>query len=342
MDADVACRNLQRILHPLHSAMIPLRLSYWLPLLAMLLPFSCSRESKPVKLDGPTMGTTWSLQIADKISEAKERDLSAFIHHELSALEDELSHWKTDSDLSRWNRSTDTEWQSVSRSLAKTVAIAQRIGQETDGALDVTAGPLIQLWGFGPSSSHARIPTDEEIAEALKLVGASHLEVETLSPSLKKDQPSVQINVASVTEGYAMDELILMLKAEGLKNFLLEIGGEVAAVGHAPEGGPWQVGIQAPDGAKGETLEKLPLMDTCIATSGSYRHRYEKDGRTYSHLIDSRTGRPIEHKLVSVSVIHPQCVLADGYATALMVLGPVEGRKVAQRLGLRVIWLEEP
>jgi len=297
---------------------------------------------KPVVLQGETMGTTWSLQIADPVSKSKGEDIGAFIRHELDALENELSHWKTDSALSRWNQSNDTEWQSVPRSLAETVAVARQIGKETRGAMDITAAPLITLWGFGPHSAPVDIPSDEQIADALKRVGWNHIEVRTYLPALKKDHADVQINVAAVAEGYTMDTLIDMLKTEGLKNFLLEIGGEVAAIGHAPDGKPWRVGVQLPDGAQGESLETLPLTNTCIATSGSYRHRFEKEGRSYSHLIDPRTGRPVEHKLVSVSVIHPRCVLADGYATALMIFGPEKGREVAQRLGLRVIWLEEP
>jgi thiamine biosynthesis lipoprotein len=300
----------------------------------------CSDKTPPL-LQGETMGTTWSLQIADQISPSKAQDIAALIRHELSVLEHELSHWQKDSSLSQWNGSTSTEWETVPQSLAETVAIAQKIGQETSGALDITAAPLIRLWGFGPASNPAHVPLEAEIDAALKLVGNHLLQVKT-PPALKKHLAGVQINVASVAEGYAIDTLIRLLKAESLKNFLLEIGGEVATVGHTPDGGPWQVGIQAPDGSPGDTLERIPLTDACIATSGSYRHRYERQGQTYSHILDPRTGRPVEHKLVSVSVIHPRCVLADGYATALMVLGPEEGRKVAQRLGLRVIWLEEP
>lgn len=295
---------------------------------------------KSLHLQGKTMGTTWSLQVADPISTTKKKDIGASIQHELDALESELSHWQPDSDLSRWNQSTSTDWQTVPQSLAETVALAQQISQETDGALDVTAAPLIQLWGFGPRPDHSRIPSEAEIAEVLKRVGSRHLEVKS-PPALKKDRADVQINVAAVTEGYALDKLVGMLKTAGLQNFLIEIGGEVFARGYAPDGGPWRVGLQSPDGASGETLETLPLTDACISTSGSYRHRYEKEGRTYSHIIDPRTGRPITHKLVSVTVIHPRAVLADGYATALMVLGPEKGREVAQRLGLRVIWLEE-
>lgn len=288
------------------------------------------------------MGTTWNLQIADPISETKSKEVEALIGQELHSVEMELSHWNPNSDLSRWNQSQTTDWQPVPHSLAQTVTTALKIGKDTDGALNITMAPLIALWGFSSASDHLEIPSDKEMRAALQLTNIHAIEVQTDPPALKKNNPQVSINVASVTEGYVMDLLVSKLKQRGLKNFLLEIGGEVAAIGHAPDGRPWQVGLQAPDAAKGEILEAIPLADTCISTSGSYRHRYEKNGQTYSHLIDPRTGKPIEHHLVSVSVIHPSCSLADGYATALMILGPQKGREVAQHLGLRVIWLEEP
>ncbi|MBB5037781.1 FAD:protein FMN transferase [Prosthecobacter dejongeii] len=302
----------------------------------------CGGERPPALLQGSTMGTTWSLQIADSIPETTAQEIATVIRQDLQKLEAELSHWQADSDLTRWNQNLSTEWKEVPAALAETVALAQRISQETDEALDVTLAPLVALWGFNQKERRTQLPTEPEIQAALALVGWDKLEVETQPPRLKKHHPRVQINVAAVTEGYAMDLLNQKLQDRGLKNFLLELGGEVLARGNAPDGHPWRVGVQAPDGDKAESLETLALRETCIATSGSYRHRFEKDGRTYSHLLDPRTGRPIEHRLVSVSVLHPQCALADGYATALMVLGPEKGRQVAQKLGLRVIWLEEP
>jgi thiamine biosynthesis lipoprotein len=131
-------------------------------------------------------------------------------------------------------------------------------------------------------------------------------------------------------------------KQHGLSDFLLEVGGEVAAIGHAPDGKPWRVGIQTPEATPGDAMQTIPLRDLCIATSGNYRQRFEKDGQSFSHLIDPRTGHPAAHALTSVSVIHPTCALADGYATALMILGPEHGREIADKLGLQVIWITGP
>lgn len=299
-------------------------------LLLSCLLSACGVRQEASQIGGPTMGTTWSLQAIGASSE-----IQTAVQQHLDQREAVFSHWKPDSPLSLFNASKSTDWFTVPLELVKMIKAAHQIARETDSVLDVTVGPLVEAWGFAGHAEAAQKP-------GLEHIGWQHLQWREEPPALKKDAPKVHINVASVTEGFVMDELISMLKQKGLTDFLLEVGGEVAAIGHASDGKAWRVGLQSPDGSKGDSLETLPLTDTCIATSGSYRHRFEKDGHTYSHIVDPRTGRPVEHKLVSVSVIHPRCVLADGYATALMVLGPEEGRQIAQRLGLRVIWLEEP
>jgi len=275
------------------------------------------------------MGTTWSLQAS-----GADAGTRALIQQHLDQRQAVFSHWKDDSALSQFNASLSTDWYPVPLELVRVVQVAHDIAQQTDGVLDVTVAPLVDAWGFGAKSQSREKP-------GLQHIGWEHLRWRLEPPALKKDDAQVRINVASVTEGFVVDELVLMLKQRGLTDFLLEVGGEIAAIGHAPDGGPWRVGIQTPNAETGEALETLPLTNLCVATSGSYRHRFEKEGRSYSHLMDPRTGRPISHRLVSVTVIHQSCVLADGYATALMVLGPERGRDAARRLGLRVIWIEE-
>lgn len=288
-----------------------------------------SCQPQLTELSGETMGTTWSL-----LALSATETTRAGIQNHLNQREAVLSHWKADSALSQFNASRSTDWFPVPLELVKVVKLAQDIALQTEGVLDVTVAPLVESWGFGPpgSKSSPRMPP----------VGWQHLALRVDPPALKKDDPELRINVAAVTEGFVIDELVAMLKQQGLTDFLLEVGGEVAAVGTSPQGVPWQVGVQSPEALQSEAIQTLPLTDQCIATSGSYRHRFEKDGRSFSHLIDPRTRQPITHRLVSVSVIHESCGWADGYATALMVLGPVEGREVARRLGLRVIWIEEP
>ena len=291
---------------------------------------ACGRPEALSRIQGVTMGSTWSLQAARATDETRE-----LIQKHLDQREAVFSHWRADSPLSRFNDSTSTAWFPVPPELVAAVQVAHEIGTQTGGALDVTVGAKVEEMGFGAATMQQQNPGMDSV------IGWQHLNWREEPPALRKDHPGLRIHVAAVVEGVVMDELVARLKQQGMRDFLLEIGGEVAAIGCSPDAQPWQVGIQSPDGSPGETLECLPLTNACIATSGSYRHRHEREGRTYSHLMDPRTGQPVVHKLVSVSVIHPSCVLADGYATALMVLGPQDGRQVAEKLGLRVIWLEE-
>lgn len=268
------------------------------------------------------MGTTWSLRAA--VADDSTRQ---FIQSHLDQREAVLSHWRKESALSVFNASTSTDWQPVPMELVQTVELARRIAGDTEGALDITLAPVIEAFGFAPKLQGETTATP--------ITGWRHLQSQLEPPALKKDVPQLRINVASVTEGFVMDELVRLLKQRGLSDFLLEIGGEIAAVGHAPDGKPWQVGIQTPEAAQGESLQTLPLTHQCVATSGTYRHN--KGGQ--SHLIDPRTLTPVEHDLVSVTVIHESCALADGYATALMVLGPERGPEIAKKLNLRVLWI---
>lgn len=306
-----------------------------IPLLMLIVLCGC-QPSESQSIGGKTMGTTWSLR-----SEHAAKETRQMIQDHLNERESVLSHWRKDSAVSRFNDSRTTDWQPVPRELIQIVELARDIASQTDGALDITLAPLIDLWGFGATGQSKSMPTETEIAEAKTRCGWQHLQIRLDPPALKKELPDLRINVASVTEGFVIDELITRLKQQGLSDFLLEVGGEVAAIGHAPDGKPWRVGIQTPETTPGDALQTLPLSDLCIATSGNYRHRFEKDGQSYSHLIDSRTGHPIEHSLTSVSVIHKSSALADGYATALMILGPERGREIADKLGLRVIWITD-
>jgi thiamine biosynthesis lipoprotein len=305
-----------------------------LPIITSLVMLTACHRPEEIKLSGRTMGTTWSLLSAQATDSMRQ-----LIQSHLDQREAVLSHWQKDSAVTRFNDSRSTDWQPVPPELIQVIELARDIASKTGGALDITLAPLIDLWGFGAAGSAKAIPTERQIAEAKTRCGWQHLHSRLDPPALKKDIPDLRLNVASVTEGFVIDELISRLQQQGLSDFLLEVGGEVAAIGHAPAGTAWRVGIQTPEATPGDALQTLPLSDLCIATSGNYRHRIETNGQSYSHLIDPRSGRPITHPLTSVSVIHSSSALADGYATALMILGPEKGRETAERLGLRVFWI---
>ena len=276
------------------------------------------------------MGTTWSLRVENGASSLQQNDLQ----QQLDAWEGDISHWRPDSALSRFNDSISTDWIAVPAELAEVVELAQQIGSETDHALDITIAPLIDLWGFGATGRRDTPPTNAEIAQGKAQCGWKHLQTRHDPPALRKDIPGLRINVSSVAEGWALDHLAKHLESNGTTRFLLEIGGEVLARGE------WRVGVQTPAAPPGESAQTLLLKDQSIATSGVYRQHFSTAGKEYAHVLDPRTGRPIEHKLASVSVIHPSAAQADGIATALLVLGPQAGRQLAEKLGLRVVWFE--
>lgn len=290
----------------------------------------------PQEHTGAAFGTTWHL----KASKAISREKAAGLQNQLDAWEAQISHWKPDSAVSRFNASTSTGWQSMPVEVIELVRLAERIAHDTDGALDITLAPLIDLWGFGAVNRRSEPPTDEAITKAREACGWSQLEIRDEPPALRKKHPHTQINLSSVAEGWALERLARWLEASGEHHFLLELGGEVLARGHAADGKPWLVGVQAPNAAADESMQALRLDNASLATSGTYRQHFDHDGKSYAHVLDPRTGSPVEHALRSVSIQHASAALADGYATALLVLGPKRGREVAAKLRLNVLWVE--
>ncbi len=297
---------------------------------ALALTAGCTREGTVTVMGGPTMGTTWQLRASAPFPVG----LAEQVRQKLAAWEAVLSHWQPTSAVSQFNASQSTDWIPAPAELVEVVELAQQIGAETDHALDITLGPLIDLWGFGVAGRRDSPPTEAEIAAAKAHCGWQHLHARQQPPALRKDIPQLRINVSAVAEGWALDHLARHLEAAGLTNFLLEIGGEVLARGE------WRVGIQTPAAPPGESEQTLLLRDQALATSGVYRQRFTTDGRDYAHIIDPATARPIAHRLASVSVLHAQAAQADGFATALLVLGPEKGRMLAQKRGLHAVWFE--
>ena len=298
--------------------------------LLLLLLSGCSRDDHPITLGGRTMGTTWSLRMDAGAGAIRQNDLQ----QQLDAWESIISHWRPDSAISRFNASTSTDWIAVPAELVEVVELAQQIGRDTDHALDITIAPLIDLWGFGAKGRRDTPPTDAEIAEAMAQCGWQHLQTRHNPPALRKALPGLHINVSAVAEGWALEHLAQYLESTGINRFLLEIGGEVLARGE------WRVGIQTPAAPPGEAAQTLLLKDQSITTSGVYRQHFAAGGKEYAHVLDPRTGRPIEHQLASVSVIHSSAAQADGFDTALLVLGRDAGRRLAEKLGLHVVWFE--
>ncbi len=301
-------------------------------LLLCLLSSACTRPE--VELRGQTMNTTWRVVIdATNVDAGK---VQAAVQGRLDALEQIFSNWRGDSAVSQWNHSRRTDLQPVPREVAEVVAVALKTAAQTDGALDITIAPLIDLWGFGPAKTDGSLPTDAALQQAKQHCGWQKLEVQLDPPQLRKTDPELTINLSTLVEGYASDAVADWLQVQGYQRVLVDVGGAINARGKS-----WSVGVQVPGAAVGDSLTLVQLKDEAVTTAGTYRKHFAIHGQSYSHILDPQTGRPVTHDLVSVSVFHPRAVIADGYDTALLVLGPQRGRERAQQLGLRTLFVQE-
>jgi thiamine biosynthesis lipoprotein len=291
-------------------------------------------SAKEHLLTGATMGTTYHIKIiaprTDEMAAVQKR-----IDLRLEEINRSMSTYRNESEISRFNNLADIGTPfAVSADFLKVMQAADDIYDLTTGAWDATVYPLINLWGFGRSGPIAVAPSQTAITKALGKVGFNRLDV-LPNGHLKKHHPHVTVDLASIAKGYGVDVAAEVINDLGYRNYLVEIGGEVYAAGRRQDGNPWKVGINQPQkGASATQIYKaLNLEDSAMATSGDYRNYIEIGGRTYSHIIDPRTGYPVTNGVVSASVIAPNCTLADGLATALMVMGPQEGIRLLNELG---------
>jgi thiamine biosynthesis lipoprotein len=289
------------------------------------------------------MGTTYHIEYVADSSEVNSRDLHTEVEQLLADVDRQMSTYRPDSELSRFNRAPSHKWFPVSAATAKVVSAAQRISERTSGAMDVTVGPLVHLWHFGPTSgaNDARFapPTHDQISVARRSVGYRNLQVRTKPPALRKEVDGLEVDLSSIAPGYTVDELSRLLAKHDLVNFMVEIGGEVRAHGKREDGTPWRIGIERPSKSARELQDTVPLVNAAIATAGDYRKFFEHDGLRYSHVIDPSTGRPVQHSLASVTVLADSCIEADGWDTPLLVLGPDLGYQAAERNRIAALFI---
>jgi thiamine biosynthesis lipoprotein len=294
---------------------------------------ACSQSKQEIHLSGPTMGTLYNVKYVDTAG-VDAQALAAGIEQELAKINQLMSTYIQVSELSRFNNWASTEPFPVSGETIAVIQEAQRLGELSNGLLDVTVGPLVNIWGFGPSNKPKSIPSPADIANAKKVVGYDKLIIE--GNTLTKTEPSLYVDLSTIAKGYAVDRLAAILEEFGLNNYLVEIGGEMRLAGLKQSQEPWKIAIEKPEMTTRSTQKIISVGNNAIATSGDYRNYYEEDGVRYSHLIDPKTGYPISHNLVSVTVIHPSSMTADGLATALNVMGTEKALALAEQEGLAV------
>jgi len=287
---------------------------------------------------GPTMGTRYTVKVVPPVSPGlSEDELGRNVRDTVERVNQTMSTWLDDSELNRFNRH-GTEPFPASSELIEVMAEAQRVSELSGGAFDITIGPLVDAWGFGPIEVDGP-PTTDTIDALLVATGYELLDVDRENQVLRKRQPMLRCDLSAIAKGYAVDRVAEHLAEVGFSDFMVEIGGEVRTSGRTVRGDLWRIGIERPVGPRGELWTAVALDNVAMATSGDYRNFYMRDGARVSHTIDPRTGRPIAHHLASVSVVDPSCMTADALATALDVLGPVEGRALVEREDLAALFL---
>jgi len=305
-----------------------------------LLTVACGRSSPELVLSGPTMGTTYTVKVTALPASVDGVRLRKTIDEGLAQIDGSMSNYRADSEVARFNASDSTQWYEVSAELAMVVQTALDISEKSGGAFDITVAPLVAAWGFGPEGRPQVLPSAEQIAQAGTSVGYRKLHARLDPPALRKDVAELSIDLNGIAPGFAVDRLADRLLALRVESFMIDIGGEIRARGRSGRSEPWRIAVEHPVDTRRTPYAGVWLDGASVSTSGEYRDYYERDGRSYSHTIDPRTARPLERAVGSVVVIAPSTSLADGWATALNVLGPRDGLALAAKEHMPVLFIE--
>ncbi|MCG8669924.1 MAG: FAD:protein FMN transferase [Pseudomonadales bacterium] len=311
------------------------------PILLCIIAISlvgCSVSNDPEihHINGPTMGTWYNVKFQALTKQQTPSQVKAGIDQLLADINQKMSTYIDDSELSVFNAVPPSREMPLSEETLAVLTISQQVHRESQGAFDITIGPLVNLWGFGPKGNRESPPTNQEIAQAKNLLGADSL---VLGESQALKLKPVTIDLSAVAKGYAVDRVSQYLESSGIDHYMVEVGGEIRVGKRKLSGDAWKIAIEEPTEFERSIQKVLALESISLATSGDYRNYFEKDGKRYSHTIDPRSGMPISHSLASVTVLHRYSAFADAYATAITVLGPKEGMALAEKLNLAVYML---
>lgn len=309
-----------------------------------LILVGCSQPADDIiRISGPTMGTSYHILWVGQDQNAAA-GIQSQIDQRLAEINRSMSTYDPDSELSKLNQGrlpvTDDGWTVLSADLFAVLTDAAEIHSKSRGLFDITVGPLVNLWGFGPTPAADEVPSEAAIAAALAQTGPEAIELNTAASSVRLQKP-LYIDLSAIAKGWAVDELADLLRAQGISRFMVEVGGEVHTSGVKPDGSLWRIAVERPGSmadARGVELVIEP-GEMAVATSGDYRNYFEENGVRYSHTINPFTGRPIIHRLASVTVVHESAGMADGWATALNVAGPDVGMQLAEQEQLAVFMI---
>lgn len=310
----------------------------WLALIALAIflsgCFDKEESLTKISLSGRTMGVSYNVTYIDvvKNSDTVASNRKIAIDELLVTVNKQMSTYDKSSELSLFNQSRTLLPFAVSEDTAKVVSESIRLAELTEGKLDITIGPLVNLWGFGPLMKPDRLPSGEELNKALDIVGIENLAVH--ENTLIKSIPQLYVDLSTTAKGFGVDKVAQYLESQNIQNYLVEIGGEVKVKGKPSPVRDWVIAIEKPVSNHRAIQQLISPKNNGLATSGDYRQYFEENGRRFSHIIDPDNGMPINHKLVSVTVIHPSCMTADGLSTAIMLMGPDKGLMFAKTNGI--------
>ncbi len=305
--------------------------SYVVGVLLLTFLLGCDHKSEQTVLSGATMGTTWSVVLASPPGPITLDALQKAIEAELVRINQLMSTYHPDSDLSKFNASESTELVLLNAEILFVLDASMKISDASDGAYDVTLGAVIDIWGFGSSDQQSAAPSKQQLQKASEATGFNRLIRE--GKKIAKPSAMMRIDLSSLAKGYAVDRIGFVVERAGLNDYLAEIGGEIKARGNRNGSKAWRVGIEMPNG---EIAQGLAMTNLSVASSGSYRNYREIDGKRVSHLIDGQTYMPISHNTVAVTVLHHNTMSADAWATALMVVPPEKAHTLVDEYGLDV------
>lgn len=298
-------------------------------LVALIVVLSaCGNGDSMESFGGPTMGSTYSIKYVRRAGLPAAADVRVEVEKILADIDRQLSTYRSDSDIERFNDLPANRCQKMPASILKLIRVGEQLSEQSEGSYDLTVEPLLNLWGFGPQGREEKVPAEQALAQARQRVGYQHLRIE--GDQLCKDA-AVEVDFNSIAAGYAVDTIAARLEALGIHDYLAEATGELKAAGKKLDGSPWRIALEEPRDDQ-QVAERVVAVDGFgLSTSGDYRNYFEQDGRRYSHTFDARTGAPVSHSLASVTVIHPSALMADGLSTLLLILGPERGWDYAEK-----------
>ncbi|MEM6973255.1 MAG: FAD:protein FMN transferase [Pseudomonadota bacterium] len=307
----------------------------------MVMPLAlaaCQPGAEEFDIVGATMGTTYRVVAADPSGRVDQAAMRGAIDTALANVNRTMSNWDETSEISRFNAMRGTEAITVSAELAEVMQAAEAVHAASAGRFDTTMGPVIELWGFGAPRASG-IPGDAAIEAARARAGHAHT-LAVGDGTLRKKLPEAQVYLAAIGKGYGADAVARAIEGFGIRDYMVEIGGDLYVSGRNPDGLEWRIGIEMPAAGTRDVLEVVSVSDLGLASSGDYRNYFERDGQRFSHLLDPTTGRPVTHETAAVTVLAENAMMADAWATALHVLGTEAGMEIAEARGLAALFVE--